>query len=252
MDSSLSKADSPTQNRILAALSTEVQHHLFPMLEPCTLLSGRLLLEPREGLRYVFFPTDCMVALFYVMENGASTEFSVVGNEGLVGIAQFTGGDSTPSQAIVVSSGTAFRLPVQSFKNEFKHYGDLLAVILRYTQSLMTQIAQTAVCNRHHSVEQQLCRWLLLSLDRVSGEELEMTQEMIGTMLGVRREAITEAACKLQKLGVISYRRGHIKVMNRRLLESLSCECYKVVKTESDRLLARPFVQERQLRQISL
>ena len=171
------------------------------------------------------------------MEDGASAEISVVGNEGLIGIALFMGGESTPSRAIVQSAGYAYRLPAQRLKDEFNQHGEVMILLLRYTQSLITQMAQTAVCNRHHSIHQQLCRWLLLSLDRLSGNQLTMTQELIANMLGVRREGVTDAAGKLQKLGVIDYNRGHITVLDRRKLEQLSCECYAVVKKETDRLL---------------
>jgi CRP-like cAMP-binding protein len=188
-------------------------------------------------LRHVYFPTDSIVALLYVMESGASAEIAVVGNEGLIGVAVFMGGESTPSRAVVQSAGHAFRLPGQRLVDEFERHGEMLLLMLRYTQALITQMAQTAVCNRHHSVDQQLCRWLLLSLDRLSGNQLNMTQELIANMLGVRREGITEAAGKLQRLGLIEYSRGRITVLDRRGLEKLSCECYAVVKRESDRLL---------------
>lgn len=202
---------------------------------------GKVLYESGDKLRHVYFPTDSIVSLLYVMESGASAEISVVGNEGIVGVSLFMGGESTPSRAIVQSGGTAYRLLGQRLKDEFNRHGELLVLMLRYTQSLITQMAQTAVCNRHHSIDQQLCRWLLLSLDRLPGNQLTMTQELIANMLGVRREGVTEAAGKLQKLGVIEYNRGRITVLDRAKLEQLSCECYGVVKTETDRLLPFPF-----------
>jgi CRP-like cAMP-binding protein len=189
-------------------------------------------------MRHVYFPTDCIVSLLYVMESGASAEISVVGNEGVVGISLFMGGESTSSRAIVQSAGSAYRLAGQRIKDEFNLHGEMMLLLLRYTQSLITQMSQTAVCNRHHSIDQQLCRWLLLSLDRLSDNTLTMTQELIANMLGVRREGVTEAAGKLQRLGVIDYSRGHITVLDRPKLETLSCECYEVVKRETDRLLS--------------
>ena len=188
-------------------------------------------------MRHVYFPTDSIVSMLYVMENGASAEISVVGNEGLIGISLFMGGESTPSRAIVQSAGSAYRLLGSRLKEEFNRHGDMLLLMLRYTQSLITQMSQTAVCNRHHSIDQQLCRWLLLSLDRLPSNHLTMTQELIANMLGVRREGVTDAASKLQKLGVIDYSRGQITVLDRPKLEKLSCECYAVVKKETDRLL---------------
>jgi len=231
----------PEQNHLLAALSPEVQDRLFPHMEIFPLPLGKVLYESGAALRHVYFPTDAIVSLLYVMENGASAEISVVGNEGLIGVALFMGGDTTPSRAIVQSAGAAFRLPGQRIKDEFLLHGELLALMLRYTQALITQMAQTAVCNRHHSVDQQLCRWLLLSLDRLPDNKLTMTQELIANMLGVRREGVTEAAGKLQKMGVIKYSRGQITVLDRPRLEQLSCECYKVVKAETDRLLTSPY-----------
>jgi CRP-like cAMP-binding protein len=186
---------------------------------------------------YVYFPADCIVSLLYVMKDGASAEIAVVGHEGLVGIALFMGGESTPSRAVVQSAGSAYRLSSKILKREFEHGGPLQHLLLRYTQALITQMAQTAVCNRHHAIDQQLCRWLLLSLDRLSGDELVMTQELISNMLGVRREGVTEAAGKLQVEGLIHYSRGHIKVLDRIKLEKRVCECYAVVKKEFDRLL---------------
>ncbi len=200
---------------------------------------GKVIYESGDTLRYVYFPVDCIISLLYVMESGESAEISVVGNEGIVGISLFMGGDSTPSRAIIQSGGTAYRLLGQRLKDEFHRHGELLHLMLRYTQSLITQMAQTAVCNRHHSIDQQLCRWLLLSLDRLDGPDLHMSQELIANMLGgVRREGVTEAAGKLQKLGAISYKRGKIRVLDRPKLEELSCECCEVVKWETDRLMS--------------
>ena len=233
----MSETTTPIQNHLLAALTPDVQGRLFPHLDLVPLSLGRVLYESGDAMKSVYFPTDSIVSLLYVMENGASAEISVVGNEGIVGIALFMGGESTPSRAIVQSAGSAFRLAGQRLKDEFNRHGELLALMLRYTQSLMTQMAQTAVCNRHHSVDQQLCRWLLLSLDRLPSNRLTMTQELIANMLGVRREGVTEAAGKLQKLGVIRYARGQITVIDRPQLETLSCECYAVVKAETRRLL---------------
>jgi CRP-like cAMP-binding protein len=201
---------------------------------------GKVLYESGDVLRHVYFPTDSIVSLLYVLADGASAEISVVGNEGLIGIALFMGGETTPSRAIVQSAGYAYRLIGQQLKEEFHRNGQLQLLLLRYTQALITQMAQTAVCNRHHSVDQQLCRWLLLSLDRLSSNQLSMTQELIANMLGVRREGVTEAAGKLHKLGVLRYARGRITVLDRPKLEQLCCECYAVVKKESDRLLPRP------------
>jgi CRP-like cAMP-binding protein len=201
---------------------------------------GDVLYEPGIQLRYVYFPTTSIVSLLYVMEDGASAEIAIVGNEGILGISLFMGGETTPSRAVVQSAGYGFRLKAQHLKNEFGRFGPLLHLLLRYTQALITQMAQTAVCNRHHSVDQQLCRWLLLSLDRLASNELTMTQELIANMLGVRREGVTEAAGKLQDAGLIRYRRGRITVLDRPGLEARSCECYAVVKAEFDRLL--PYV----------
>jgi CRP-like cAMP-binding protein len=236
----------PQQNHLLAALPVEVLDRLLPQLELVALPLGSVLYESGDAMRYVYFPTDSIVSLLYVMENGQSAEISVVGNEGIVGVALFMGGESTPSRAIVQSGGCAYRLPGQRLKDEFNRHSGLLLLLLRYTQSLITQMAQTAVCNRHHSVHQQLCRWLLLSLDRLPGNRLTMTQELIANMLGVRREGVTEAAGRLQRLGVIEYVRGDITVLDRPRLEQLSCECYAVVKKETDRLL--PHVPSNTLR----
>jgi len=227
----------PIHNHLLAALNEDVKGRLFPYLEMIDLPLGKSLYESGDALRYVYFPTDSIVSLLYVMESGASAEISVVGNEGLIGIALFMGGESTPSRAIVQSAGSAYRLAGQRLKDEFNRHGVLHNLLLRYTQALMTQMAQTAVCNRHHSIDQQLCRWLLLSLDRLPSNRLTMTQELIANMLGVRREGVTDAAGKLQERGVIEYRRGQITVLDRPKLETLSCECYEVVKKETDRLL---------------
>lgn len=225
------------QNHLLAALSPETQERLFPRMKLVDLPLGKVLYESGDKLKSVYFPTDSIVSLLYVMRSGASGEISVVGNEGLVGIAVFMGGESTPSRAIVQSAGSAYSLSSKLFRDEFNNTVDMRMLLLRYTQALITQMAQTAVCNRHHSIDQQLCRWLLLSLDRLANNRLVMTQELIANMLGVRREGVTEAAGKLQDQGVIEYHRGKITVLNRPLLEKLCCECYAVVKKETDRLL---------------
>ena len=235
--------DDLLQNQILAALSADERERLIPHLQSVDMPLGKVLYESGDVLRHVYFPTDCIVSLLYVMEDGASAEISVVGNEGVLGVALFMGGETTPSRAVVQSAGRAFRLLGQRLKDEFRRNGDVQPLLLRYTQSLITQMAQTAVCNRHHSVDQQLCRWLLLSLDRLSSNQLTMTQELIANMLGVRREGVTDAAGKLQKLGVIHYSRGQITVLDRPQLEQLCCECYAVVKKESDRLLPQQLLQ---------
>lgn len=237
----------PQENHLFAALSPEVQERLLPHMELVPLTLGQVIYESGDELRHVYFPTDSIVSLLSVMEDGASAEISVIGNEGLVGVAVFMGGGSTPNRAVVQSAGSAFRLAGPLMRSEFNRHGELLILVLRYTQALITQMAQTAVCNRHHSVDQQLCRWLLLSLDRLSGNQLTMTQELIANMLGVRREGVTEAAGKLQKLGVIEYSRGHIKVLDRPRLEELSCECYAVVRKETDRLLPHVVAAEARL-----
>ncbi len=224
-------------NTLLSALPIELRNKLEPDLERVSLHLGRVLYEPGEILRYVYFPVDCIVSSVYVMESGASSGTLVIGNEGMVGIAVFLGGASTPGRAIVQTSGYAYRLPARAFKEEFISHPQLLLLLLRYTQSLLTQVAQTAACNRHHAIDQQLCRWLLLSLDRSPDNHLTMTQELISNVLGVRREGITQAAGKLQRLGVIEYSRGHITVVSRAKLEALSCECYAVVKKEISRLM---------------
>ena len=230
----------PPQNHLLAALPPAERERLYPHLELIAMPLGRVLYESGDTLLHVYFPLDSIVSLLYVMANGASAEISVVGNEGLIGVALFMGGETTPSRAIVQSAGHAYRLIGRRLKDEFNRHGELQQLLLRYTQALITQMSQTAVCNRHHSVDQQLCRWLLLSLDRLPSNQLAMTQELIANMLGVRREGVTDAAGKLQKLGVIQYHRGHITVLDRPKLEELCCECYAVVKRESDRLLPWP------------
>jgi CRP-like cAMP-binding protein len=227
----------PRQNHLLEALPATDYQRLAPHLELIKMPLGEALYESGGRLQYVYFPTTSIVSLLYVMEDGASAEIAVVGNEGILGISLFMGGETTPSRAVVQSAGEGYRLSATRMKEEFNRAGPLMRLLLRYTQALITQMAQTAVCNRHHSVEQQLCRWLLLSLDRLSSNELTMTQELIADMLGVRREGVTEAAGKLQRAGLIEYSRGHIKVLNRPGLEKRVCECYQVVKTEFDRLL---------------
>ncbi len=234
---------SPRQNLLLTALSATVQERVYPHLRLVPMPLGKVLYESGDALRHVYFPTDSIVSLLHVLEDGASAEISVVGNDGLVGIALFMGGETTPSRAVVQSAGYAYRLIAQRLKNEFHRNGEMQLLLLRYTQALITQMAQTGVCNRHHSVDQQLCRWLLLSLDRLSSNELIMTQELIANMLGVRREGVTEAAGKLQKLGAIRYARGKITVLDRPKLEKLCCECYAVVKKECDRLMPKPMPQ---------
>jgi CRP-like cAMP-binding protein len=227
----------PNQNRLITALPPAEAERWLPLLESVDMPLGSVLYESGGTLKYVYFPTTSIVSLLYVMENGASAEIAVVGNEGIVGISLFMGGESTPSRAVVQSAGHGFRLKASAMKEEFNRAGPVLHLFLRYTQALITQMAQTAVCNRHHTLDQQLCRWLLLSLDRLQGNQLVMTQELIANMLGVRREGVTEAALKLQHAGLIRYARGHITVLDRKGLEKRSCECYAVVKKEYDRLL---------------
>ena len=227
----------PEQNHLLAVLPAADRERLFPNLELVPLPLGEVLYESGSRLSHVYFPTDSIVSLLYVMEDGASAEIAVVGNEGIVGVSLFMGGETTPSRAVVQSAGHAYRLKAQLLKQEFNRSGAVMHLLLRYTQALITQMAQTAVCNRHHSVDQQLCRWLLLSLDRLPSNELAMTQELIANMLGVRREGVTEAAGNLHSAGLIEYHRGHITVLDRPGLEARSCECYAVVKKEFDRLL---------------
>ena len=228
---------SPEQNHILDALPPAERARLFPHLKLVSLPLGKVIYESGDRLQHIYFPTDSIISLLYVLEDGASAEIAVVGNDGAIGIALFMGGETTTNRAIVQSSGSAYQLTGTRLKEEFDRHGEVLHILLRYTQALITQMAQTAVCNRHHSVEQQLCRWLLLSLDRLPSSQLNMTQELIANMLGVRREGVTEAAGKLQKLGVITYSRGQIEVPDRKALERLCCECYGVVKRETDRLL---------------
>ena len=227
----------PGQNQLLAALAGPTLDRWREHLEPISLSLGQVLYESGSTLSHIYFPTTAVVSLLYVMENGASAEIAVVGQEGLVGISLFMGGESTPSRAVVQSAGAAYRMTAETIKAEFNQFGPVMHLLLRYTQALITQMAQTAVCNRHHSLDQQLCRWLLLSLDRLKGNQLVMTQELIANMLGVRREGVTEAARRLQSAGLISYARGHITVLDRGGLERRSCECYAVVKKEYDRLL---------------
>ena len=229
---------SPKQNHLLAALPDAEYQRLAPHLELVPMPLGEALYESGGRMQHVYFPTTSIVSLLYVMEDGASTEIAVVGNEGILGIALFMGGETTPSRGVVLSAGYGYRLKARLLKEEFGRAGPLFHLLLRYTQALITQMAQTAVCNRHHSVEQQLCRWLLRSLDRLSTHEMTMTQELIATMLGVRREGITEAAGNLQRAGLIRYSRGHITVLDRMRLENESCECYAVVKKEFNRLLS--------------
>ena len=230
----------PRSNRLLAALPGEEWDRWADQLEFVPLKLGQVIYESGRPQSHVYFPTTAIVSLLYVLEDGASAEIAVVGYEGVVGVSLFMGGETTPSRAVVQSAGGAFRLRAAAIKVEFNRYGVGMHLLLRYTQALLTQMAQTAVCNRHHLLEQQLCRWLLLSLDRIAGEQLVMTQELIANMLGVRREGVTEAALNLQKLGLIDYARGHITVLDRAGLEQRSCECYGVVKQEYDRLLNWP------------
>lgn len=231
----------PGQNRFLAALSDEVQRSLFHRLELVPLPLGKVIYESGGPVRYVFFPTDAIVSLLYVMQNGASAEVALVGNDGVVGISAILAqAESTPARAVVQRPGYAYRLTGHAFASECNRSSELLTLTLRYTQCLITQMAQTAACNRHHSIDHQLCRWLLLCLDRSPDNCLTMTQEQIAYALGVRREGISDAAGRLQKLGVIEYSRGHIAVLDRNRLEALTCECYAVVRRESDRLLRAP------------
>jgi len=233
----VSAVPTPEQNRLLAALSGDARLRLFPQLELAGLPAGKTLREAGQAHGCVYFPIDCLVSLVYALGNGASTEIAVVGREGLLGVAAFMGGDRSPTHAVVASAGLAWRLQTQRLKDEFDRQGASMQLLLRYAQSLMTQVAQTAVCNRRHSVDQQLCRWFLLVLDRVADRPLSMTHELIATMLGVRRESVSEAAGKLQALGAIHYSHGHITVLDRARLEQLCCECYAVVRKETERLL---------------
>jgi CRP-like cAMP-binding protein len=225
------------QNHLLAALPAQDFERLRPHLKLVPMPLGEVLYESGAHLRNVYFPTTAIVSLLYMLVDGASAEIAVVGNEGMIGVSLFMGGETTTNRAVVQSAGLAYRLPSQILKDEFTRAGPMQHLLLRFTQALITQMAQTAVCNRHHSVDQQLCRWLLLSLDRLPSNDLVMTQELIANMLGVRREGVTEAAGKLQEAGLIHYSRGHITILDRPGLEARSCECYAVVKTESDRLL---------------
>ena len=233
----LPQAHSPRQNHLLAALPAQDLARLSAHLELVPMPLGHVLYESGSELRQVYFPTTAIVSLLYVMIDGASAEIAVVGNEGIIGVALFMGGETMPNRAVVQSAGHAYRLRGQLLKEEFNRSGQMQHLLLRYTQALLTQMAQTAVCNRHHSLDQQLCRWLLLSLDRLPSEELVMTQELIANMLGVRREGVTEAAGDLQRAGLIRYQRGRITVLDRTGLEARACECYGVVKKEFDRLL---------------
>ena len=228
---------SPKQNHLLAALPTAEFERLAPHLELVPMLLGETLYDPGGQLQHVYFPTTAIVSLLYTMESGASAEIASVGHEGILGISLFMGGDTTPSSAVVQTGGHGYRLPGRLLKDEFNRAGPMQRLLLRYTQALLTQMCQTAACNRHHSIEQQLCRWLLLTLDRLPSNELVMTQELIAGALGVRREGITEAAGNLQRDGIIRYRRGHIAVLKRSGLEAGACECYAVVRKEMIRLL---------------
>jgi CRP-like cAMP-binding protein len=234
----MSTDHSPRQNYLLAAMPAAEFQRLSPHLELVDLSLGEALYEPGGRLDHVYFPTTSIISLLYVLENGASAEIAVVGNEGILGISLFMGGETTPSRAVVQSAGLGYRLRAPLLKEEFNRAGPVLRLLLRYTQALITQMTQTAVCNRHHSIEQQLCRWLLLSLDRLSSSSLTMTQELIANMLGVRREGVTVAARNLQRAGLIRYSRGRIDVLDRPGLEKTVCECYAVVKTEFERLLS--------------
>jgi CRP-like cAMP-binding protein len=233
----LKATPNPRQNHLLAALPAPDFERIAPSLELAPLNLGEVLYESGGKMRYVYFPTTAIVSLLYVMENGASAEIAVVGNDGIVGISLFMGGETTPSRAVVQSEGQCYRLKAALLKDEFNRFGPTMHLLLRYTLALITQMTQTAVCNRHHSLDQQLCRWLLLSLDRLQSSELTMTQELMANMLGVRREGVTEAAGKLQADGLIQYSRGRITVLDRPGLEARVCECYEVVRRESTRLL---------------
>lgn len=227
------------KNHLLAALSETTRKRIFPKLKRVELRLGEVIYESSQTIDYVYFPVNCIISLLYVTLNGASAEISVVGREGMAGVAVIMGVESTPNQFVVQSSGIAYQMLASELTAEFNADADVRILMLRFTQALITQMSQTAVCNRHHCVDQQLCRWLLLSLDRLDSLHLIMTQELIAKMLGVRREGVTEAAGKLQKLGAIEYRRGHITVLDRALVEKLCCECYAVVKNENNRLRAK-------------
>lgn len=231
-------SESPQQNRLLATLPEAVLARIEPELAPIPLTLGQVIYEPDESLEHVYFPTTAIVSLLYIMENGTSAEMGIVGRDGVVGIAVFMGGDTTPNRAVVQCAGSAYRLELRFFREEFRRVGELHRALMLYTQALLTQMSQTAVCNRLHSIEQQLCRCLLLSRDRLDSDELIMTQELIANALGVRREAISVAAHRLQDAGLIRYRRGHIRILDHPALERAVCECYQVVKTECERLLS--------------
>jgi len=235
---SMSSKNDPNQNLLLASLLDSEYERLSPHLELIAMPLGDVLYESGAKLAYVYFPTSSIVSLHYLLENGGSSEMAGVGKEGIVGVSLFMGGNSTPSRAIVQTAGHGYRLPARFLLEEFNRAGPAMRLLLRYTQALLTQMAQTSVCNRHHSVEQQLCRWLLLTIDRLPRMDLTMTQELIANMLGVRREGVTEAAGRLQSYGYISYRRGHITVLDRKGLEQGVCECYDVVRKEFARLLS--------------
>jgi CRP-like cAMP-binding protein len=228
--------DARPHNYILRSLSPEARERIYPHLKLIPLSIGAVLCESGSRMRHVYFPADTMVSLIHVLEDGACAEIAVVGNEGVVGVSLFMGGEMTTTRAVVQNNGFAYRLAGARLKREFDRHGEMLRLLLRYTQSLITQMSQTAVCNRHHSVDQQLCRWLLLSIDRLETDELAMTHELISNMLGVRREGITDAAGSLQRRGIIRYKRGRISVLNRSALEKCCCECYRIVKKETDRL----------------
>ena len=234
----MSTPHNPTQNRLLAALSAEELARLAPHLQLVPMLLGDSLYEPGRQLQHVYFPTTAIVSLLYVMESGSSAEIAGAGNDGMLGIALFMGGETTPSSAVVQTAGHGYRLPGRLLKEEFNRGGLMQRLLLRYTQALLTQMCQTAACNRHHSIAQQLCRWLLLTLDRLPSNELILTQELVANALGVRREGVTEAARDLQAAGCIRYRRGHISVLDRSGLEARACECYAVVKKELHRLMS--------------
>ena len=227
----------PERNHLLRALPPSDRERVFPHLKLTTLPAGSVLYESGDTQRYIYFPVNAIISLLYELKDGASAEIAVVGNDGAVGVALFMGGMTMTNRAVVASAGTAYRLSSKRIEQEFSRHGSMLHVLLRYTQALITQMAQTALCNRHHSIDQQLCRWLLLTLDRVDSNTLVMTQELIANMLGVRREGVTEAAGRLQRAGVIEYRRGKITIVDRAQLEAMSCECYDVVRTETKRLL---------------
>ena len=237
MSRSTPDSQTPQHNRLLAGLPAAEREQIYPHLQLVEMPLGKVVYEPGDVLRYAYFPTDSIVSLLYVLEDGASTEISIVGNDGLIGLTLLMGGGTAPRRAVVQSGGHAYRLLGQTLREEFHRNATVRLLLLRYTQALITQMAQTVVCNRHHSVDQQLCRWLLMSLDRLPSNELTITHELIANMLGVRREGVTEAVSKLQRVGVINHSRGHITALDRPALERLSCECYSVVKRETDRLL---------------